>query len=398
MEAALITGQETIEILEFPEPEPVQGHAVVEIGLCGICGTDLEPWVTGNPYSPSICGHEWMGTASGVGAGVAHIREGDRVGVGAAPACGSCGPCRAGHASHCELTLNSVLGMGPFATAHGGFAPRIGIDARRLYTVRDGISDTSAAMLEPATVAVHAVRRTALHMGDACLVLGAGPIGLFTLQAALANGAGAVAVIEPHPTRRNQAALLGASAVIDPSREDVSGRVREVFGTTGPDVVFECAGIPTTIQQAAELVRRGGVISLLGLSAHDATISPGTWLLNEVTLIASLAYTAEEFETTMGLMQDGRMRVAGLHSSTSNLADLTNAFQRLRDTPDEIKILVDPHLCLSVSDRRGTRSCDRPPSGWRPRACARAPAVRRSPPCDRARSRSCAPARGTRAR
>ncbi len=109
-------------------------------------------------------------------------------------------------------------------------------------------------------------------------------------------------------------------------------------------MVFDCAGIPSTIQQGAELVRRGGKLSLLGLSGHDATISPATWLVNEVTLIASLAYTAEEFDTTMALMQDGRMRVAGLHSSTSNLADLTNAFQRLRDTPDEIKILVDPHL------------------------------------------------------
>ena len=344
MEAALITGKETIEILEFPEPEPGEGQAVVEIGLCGICGTDLEPWITGNPYSPSICGHEWMGTVSGLGAGVSNVKEGDRVGIGAAPACGQCAPCRAGHASHCQLTLLSVLGMGPFATPHGGFAPRIGLDARRVYAVREGISDTAAAMLEPATVAVHGVRRTALHMGDTCVVLGAGPIGLLTLQAAFANGAGAAAVVEPHPTRRNQAATLGATVVIDPATDDVSAKIQETFGAVGPDVVFECAGVPSTIQQGAELVRRGGKLSLLGLSAHDATISPGTWLVNEVTLIASLAYTAEEFDTTMALMQDGRMRTEALHSSTSNLTDLPNAFQRLRDTPDEIKILVDPNL------------------------------------------------------
>lgn len=342
MHAALITGKEKIEILEFPEPEPVEGHAVVEIGLCGICGTDLEPWMTGNPYSPAICGHEWMGTVSGLGAGVSHIKEGDRVGVGVAPACGDCGACRAGHAGHCEFALISVLGMGPFATPHGGFAPRIGLDARRLYAIREGISDTAAAMLEPATVAVHGVRRTALHMGDTCVVLGAGPIGLLTLQAAFANGAGAVAVVEPHPVRRNQAAMLGATAVIDPGKEEVASRVRELF-PGGPDVVFDCAGIPSTIQQGAEIVRRGGKISLLGLSAHDATISPSTWLVNEVTMIASLAYTAEEFDTTMALMQDGRIRVEGLHSSTSNLVDLPNAFERLRDTPDEIKILVDPN-------------------------------------------------------
>lgn len=343
MEAALITGKETVEILEFPEPEPTAGHAVVEIGLCGICGTDLEPWITGNPYSPAMCGHEWMGTVSALGAGVAHVKEGDRVGVGIAPACGDCGPCRAGHAGHCALALKSVLGAGPFATAHGGFAPRIGLDARRLYIVRDGISSTAAAMLEPATVALHGVRRSALRMGDACVVLGGGPIGLLTLQAAFAAGAGAVVLIEPQPARRNQAAMLGATSVIDPSIENVADKIREALGPVGPDVVFDCAGVPSTIQRGAELVRRGGKLALLGFSAHDATISPGIWLAKELTLIASLAYTAEEFDTTMTLMQDGRMRVEGLHSSTSNLAGLGNALERLRDTPDEIKILVDPH-------------------------------------------------------
>ena len=342
MEAALITGKETVEIREFPEPEPGDGEAVVEILLCGICGTDLEAWVTGDPYSPSICGHEWVGSVSAKASDVSHVKEGDRVGIGIAPACGGCPHCRAGDPAHCDTAFMSVLGMGPYATPHGGFAPRIGLNAARLYTVRDGISNKAAAMLEPATVAIHGVRRTGLEMGATCVVLGAGPIGLLTLQAAYANGAGAVAVVEPHAMRREQAAMLGAAAVIDPFNEDVATRVQELFGAVGPDVVFECAGIPSTIQQGAELVRRGGTVSLIGLSSHDAVIKPGTWLANEVQMVSSLAYTAEEFDVTMALMQDGRMRVEGLHTSTSNLVDLPNAFARLRDTPDEIKILVDP--------------------------------------------------------
>ena len=342
MQAALITGKETIELREFPEPEPSPGRAVVEIGLCGICGTDLDAWVTGEPYNPAICGHEWMGRVSALPADVKHVKEGDRVSIGIAPACGACDTCRAGDAAHCQTAFMGVLGIGPMAAAHGGFAPAIAIDASRIFGVRDGVSDEAAAMLEPATVALHGVRRTALEMGDACIVLGAGPIGLLTLQCAFAAGAGAVAVVEPHPIRRQQAAMLGATAVIDPGSEDVAERSREIFGAVGPDVVFECAGIPSTIQQGAELIRRGGKVSLLGLSAHDATISPGTWLAQEATLIASLAYVADEFDVTMALMQDGRLRTTGLHTSTSNLTDLPNAFERLRDTPDEIKILVDP--------------------------------------------------------
>ena len=102
MRAALVTGRRSIEHREFPEPQPSPGRAVVQIGYCGICGTDLEPWLSGEPYNPAICGHEWMGEVSAVPADVKHVREGDRVGIGIAGACGRCDACRAGHSAYCE--------------------------------------------------------------------------------------------------------------------------------------------------------------------------------------------------------------------------------------------------------------------------------------------------------
>ena len=108
----------------------------------------------------------------------------------------------------------SMLGRGDFATPHGGFASAIGVDLRRLYRVSAGLSDMEAAMLEPASVAVHAVRRTGLRLGDGVLVLGAGPIGLLAMQCAKAVGAGRLVVVEPNAMRRKQALLLGANAVI----------------------------------------------------------------------------------------------------------------------------------------------------------------------------------------
>ncbi|MEM7019024.1 MAG: zinc-binding dehydrogenase, partial [Pseudomonadota bacterium] len=216
------------------------------------------------------------------------------------------------------------------------------IDAGRIYRVYDGVSDLDAAMLEPATIALHAVRRTGVRMGDACVLLGAGPIGLFTMQCALAHGAGAIAVVEPHAGRREIAKSLGATAVIDPINEDVAERVQALFGPVGPDIVFECAGISPTIQQSAELVRRGGTVAMIGLSPHTAEINPGTWLANEVRMIASLGYTADEFAYTMGLIQDGRLKPGPVHTSTASLSDLAAAFENLNGNPQEIKVLVSP--------------------------------------------------------
>jgi (R,R)-butanediol dehydrogenase/meso-butanediol dehydrogenase/diacetyl reductase len=342
MRAALVTGKRQITLREFPEPEPSPGKAVVEISHCGICGTDLHAWASGAPYNPAICGHEWAGTVSKRGGGVAHVKEGDRVTIGIAPACGQCAECRSGRAAYCGTAFMGMLGVGPMAAAHGGFAPAIAIDASRLIPVRAGLSDEAAAMLEPATVALHAVRRTPLRLGDACVVLGAGPIGLLTQQCARAAGAGALVVVEPHPVRRAKAQQLGATAVIDPKGEDVGARVKELVGPFGADVVFECAGIPQTIDQAAALAKRGGVVSLVGLANVPAQITPGTWLVNEIRFVGSLGYLNEEFDLAMGLVQDGRLQLAPLHTKTVGLEQMDGAFALLNDDPSEIKILVRP--------------------------------------------------------
>jgi len=340
MQVGLVTGKRQITLRELPEPEPSAGKAVVEIAYCGICGTDLHAWASGAPYNPAICGHEWAGTLAKRGAGISHVKEGDRVTIGIAPACGQCAECRSGRAAYCASAFQGMLGVGPLAAPHGGFARAIAIDAARLIPVRAGIADEAAAMLEPATVALHAVRRTPLRLGDACVVLGAGPIGLLTQQCAKAAGAGALVVVEPHPIRRAKALQLGATAVIDPRSEDVGARVEALLGPLGADVVFECAGIPQTIDQSASLAKRGGVVSLVGLANVPAQITPSTWLVNEIRLVAALGYLNEEFDFTMGLVQDGRLALAPLHTKTVALKEMDAAFALLNDDPAEIKILV----------------------------------------------------------
>jgi (R,R)-butanediol dehydrogenase/meso-butanediol dehydrogenase/diacetyl reductase len=341
MHAALITALHTLELREFPDPVPADRGAVVDIALCGICGTDIHAYQSGAPYNPAICGHEWTGTVSAIGRDVHGITEGDRVVVGVPSACGRCDACRAGQADRCSTAFLVALGRDPMAPPHGGFAPRIAVGAARLVRADPRLTDEQLAQVEPATVAFHAVRRSGIRLGDLAVVQGAGPIGLTTLQWVKAAGAGELIVIEPSAERRELARQLGATHAVAP--EDANAIVRERSNGLGADVVYECVGRPQTIQRAVELARRGGSMCLIGLANADATINPTSWLVKEITVTAALAYLHEEFEMAMGMMADGRVLVDPLHTATVDLAGLGDALADLAGgTSVQTKVLVDP--------------------------------------------------------
>lgn len=341
MHAALVTGKETIELREFAEPEVTDGKVVVDISYCGICGTDLHAWLSGEPYNPAICGHEWVGYAAKVDSRVTTCKEGDRVAAGGRSACGSCSTCMRGDAEHCEVAFAAICGLGPMAAPHGGFAPRIAFDGTRLFGVDAQLTDEQAGLVEPTAIAVHAVRRTDIRLGDSVVVIGGGPIGLLVLQCARAAGAGTCVLLEPQSSRRKLASATGADLVLDPaSPEDMETLLPHLGG--GADVVFECAGIPATINQAVTLARRGGVVSLVGVANGNADIQPASWLVKEIRLSASIAAQREEFLMAQSLIADGRIQVEPLHTSTVALTDIGEAFAGLARNPEEVKVLVKP--------------------------------------------------------
>ncbi len=342
MLAGLITGASTVELREFPDPTPHDDGVVVDIAFCGICGTDVHAYQSGQPYNPAICGHEWSGTISAVGRSVSSLAEGDRVVVAAAPACGQCTACRAGQAERCQVAFLSAIGRDELAPPHGGFAPRLAVAASRVVRTDPGLDDEQAAQVEPMTVAFHAVRTSKLRLGDTAVVQGAGPIGLSTLQWVRAGGAGTIVAIEPNADRRAMAAALGADHVVEPGAP-AAELVLELTHGLGADVVYECAGRPAAIQVAVDLARRGGAVSLVGVPDTDATISPIVWLIKEIAFNGSLAYFHEEFELSMGMIADGRVRVEPLHTSTARLDGLDAALADLASgRTDQTKVLVNP--------------------------------------------------------
>ncbi len=186
------------------------------------------------------------------------------------------------------------------------------------------------------------MRATAPRLGDVAVIQGAGPIGLSTLQWVLAGGAGRTIVVEPSEARREVARGLGAHDVVAPG-DEAQALIAEHTHGLGADIVYECAGIPATVQSAVDLARRGGRMCLIGLAVADAPISPGAWLMKEIAVTAALGYTHEEFEMAMGYVADGRVDLDALHSNTVSLAELDAALADLASgTSTQTKVLVDP--------------------------------------------------------
>jgi len=351
--AALITAKETVTFRTFSPAPPPSGCVTVSISLCGICGTDISSFRTGHLHSPAVCGHEWVGTVADAGPGVDGLREGDRVLLAVPPACGRCPECQRGLGEYCRTASLVARGRDPLAPPHGGFAGRITVQATRVIRAHPDLTDEVAAQVEPATVALHGVRRSGITAGDTVLVQGAGPIGLFALQFARAAGAGKVLVAEPSPARRRLAAELGAIDAVAPG--EAAGCVEDHTQGIGADVVIECTGVPRLLQTAVDLARSGGVIQLLSFLAEPATVNAARWLAKEVTVVASNAYTHDDFRRSMAFLADGRVRARPLHSRTVALDELETALRRLSAGPsDDIKVLVDPRWRSGSTPRPST--------------------------------------------
>ncbi len=353
MLAAVITGLQTIELVEVPDPTPAPDGVVVDVSLCGICGTDVRAYQSGRAYNPAICGHEWVGVISEVGSNSGKINGkvdgkrngitlGDRVVISVPHPCGGCAPCATGDPLHCTSVFAAATGRDVIGAMHGGFASRIAVGAGRVISCPDSLSDVEAAQVEPATIVVHALRGSHLKPGDIAVVQGAGPIGLLTVQVAKAYGAKDVIVIEPDPHRRAVALATGATLAIEPG-ESGDELVRSHTMGLGADIVFECVGRGPAVQCAVDLTRRGGAVCLLGYADGEATITPGMWLRKEIRLTAGLGFVRDDFEQTLELVTTGQISLAPLHTGTIGLGDLPNTLAALASGGSgHIKVLVDP--------------------------------------------------------
>jgi (R,R)-butanediol dehydrogenase/meso-butanediol dehydrogenase/diacetyl reductase len=283
-------------------------------------------------------GHEYIGEVVQTGAEVTLVKTGDRVvGGGGEPPAGVPGPVSAG-ARYSARTVG--LGLMRF----GGFAEYVVMDEWRPLPIPPGVSDELAVLAEPASVAMHAVRTSKFKIGDATVVMGAGPIGLLTMQVLNAGGAEAVYVSEPAPARAEAARVLGAALVMDPRDSDVVAKVVELSGGLGVPVAFDAAAAKPTLQQGLEMVRRGGQVLLVSMAWEDVDLLTVEWIGREVELKAVYGAEPIDWRTGLNLMERGQLSSQSMVTDQSFIGfdEMQSSLERLMKPEEHVQLVLVP--------------------------------------------------------
>ncbi|WP_246154081.1 alcohol dehydrogenase catalytic domain-containing protein [Saccharopolyspora hirsuta] len=330
MRAAVYHGAGDVRISDVPVRAPGPGEVQLRVAYCGICGSDKHEFADGphaipvdrpHPESgvvaPLVLGHEFCGTVTAVGSGVRGLAEGDRLAVEPHYRCGRCARCRAGEYNICaHFGFAGLMG-------HGGLAEYATIPAYMAHVLPEDVPFEQAAVFEPASVALHALRRSGVRLGESIAVVGLGPIGLLIVLLARQLGIDRVHGVDPDPARCDLAVELGAT-----------GTGREVPEV---DAAFEVVGIQSTLDTCLAATRAGGRVVLVGLGGRLDFDAFG--LVNrEQSIIATVGYR-DTFPELIRLASEG-VDFSRIVTSTVALDEVVE--RGLRAGAGEVKVVVRP--------------------------------------------------------
>lgn len=343
MKALVHTEPFRFEFLDVPDPEPGPEDVVVRVRAVGICGSDVQGYTgkTGRRIPPIVMGHEAAGVIESVGSGVRGFAPGDRVCFDSTIYCGQCEACLKGAVNRC--VRRQVLGVSiPGMKRQGAMADRVVIPSWTPIKMPDALTFEEAAMLEPVSIGLHAVNQADLHPDDTVLIIGAGTIGLFVLQAARVQGAGKILVSDPNPFRRDLAIQLGADGAIDPSSGELVRQIHEETNGRGVNVAFEVVGFAPTLHQAIQCAATGGKIILVGNLTRNVELNIQEIISRELMLRGSYA-SSGEYRTAVSLVSSGKIQVKPLISEIQPLSEGQRCFDRLHAAGENlIKIILKP--------------------------------------------------------
>jgi L-iditol 2-dehydrogenase len=339
MRSVVLTDPETFELEERPRPEPGPEEVLVAIRHVGICGSDLHYYRHGRigdfvVEDPLVLGHESAGDVVAVGADVDDLEAGDAVALEPGVPCLDCDYCRRG-------TYNLCPDVRFMATPpdDGAFTEYVAWPAAFAYRLPEAVSTRVGALCEPLSVAVHAARRGDVGVGDTVLVTGGGPIGMLVMEAARAAGASEIILSDVVPEKLDRAARRGADLTVDVSEESLRERVDAVTGGDGVDVVIEASGAEPAVRATTDVVRRGGTVVFIGLSADgEIPLDTNDIVNRELDVHGSFRFR-NTYPVAIDLLANGRVDVEGIIDFEMPLAEATAAFERT-DDPTVIKGLI----------------------------------------------------------
>lgn len=343
IKAAVLEKPNVLGIKEVEMPKPGPGEVLVKVKAVGICGSDVHYYIEGRigeyvVEKPIILGHETSGEIAEVGPGVTHLKKGDKVALEPGVPCGSCSQCKSGYYNLCaDVKFHATP---PY---DGTFVEYVVHPAQFAFKLPDHISFAEGAMIEPLSVGIHAARQGGVSLGSRVLITGAGPIGLVTLLACKAAGAGVITVIEGKANRAEMAKQLGATHVIQSfDANEILKETNRLTDNFGFDVAIECSGAGPAAQTAVRALKRGGTLVFVGLfSAETVAMDLNAITQKELTFKGVFRYK-NTYPTAIDLIATGRIDVKPLITVRFPWDKVKDAMDCAhKDAANQIKVMTE---------------------------------------------------------
>lgn len=331
-----MTDLDKMVIKETEVPVPKQKEVLVELEYVGICGSDVHYFHDGRCGDYKVegefmLGHECAGTVAAVGEGVESLKVGDRVALEPGITCGQCEFCKTGRYNLCPDV--QFLATPP---VQGCYENYIAFPENMCFKLPENISTKEGALVEPLSVGMHAANQGDVKLGDSVVILGAGCIGLVTLLACKAHGATDITVVDVIPKRLEYAMKLGATRTINGRETDAVEEVDKLTKNAGVDKVFETAGSPVTIQQTPYMVKNGGTIILVGISAQEKIEFNFAKIMAKEAKIESVFRYRNIYPQAIAAIADGLIDVSQIVTHEFDFDDIQEAFDCAIHKKDEV--------------------------------------------------------------
>lgn len=341
MKSVIIKDKKLLEVTELENIIPDGKNVIIEVTKAGICGSDIHNWEAGEPKG-LVMGHEYCGKVINPGSR-SDLNIGDRVTSLPISPCGVCQACKTGNPQYCAHTWENALGLS--LTNQGAYGEKIKVNPDLVLKASENMTDEEIAMVEPVAVGLHAVHLANITVGQKVLVIGGGIIGLVSAMFANNEGASLVALSETNEKRGQNAINLGvAEKFLDAKNPNFINEALEI-SNGGFDVVLECCGNSQAVTSAIMACRPGGKVILVGVATTNIEVPTVMAVLKEISLQGAIAYTKEEFITTMDLISKNKIDVSKFVSETISLEKVQEAFIELTNgSSEKIKVLINPKL------------------------------------------------------
>ncbi len=343
MYALVLTSYGNLDYLQVEKPAMQPNEVLIEIKAVGVCGSDVHGMngSTGRRIPPLIMGHEAAGIITEVGSTVIDFKPGERVTFDSTVYCGSCRYCRQGKINLCEN--RKVLGVGcDEYSMQGAFAGYVAVPAHILYRLPEEVDFQQGAMVEPLSVAVHAAGLTPLAFGDTALIIGAGVIGLLTLQVLRNAGCSRVLVADIDDARLEKASELGATETFNTKTIDLPNEIINLTDGLGANIAFDAVGLPETSNSAIYSVQKGGNVTVIGNFAPKAELPLQYIVTRQIRLQGSNA-SAGEYPRCLEMIRNGRIALSPLISKVAPLSEGALWFDKLyKGGPGLLKVILEP--------------------------------------------------------